>query len=40
MLERDDVELGYMLIDGNIGVDGKKVTLPLYLAAWLFRRDG
>ena len=40
MLERDDVERGYKQIDGNIGVDGKKVTLPLHLAAWLFRRDG
>ena len=40
MLERDDVELGYMLIDGSIGVDGKKVTLLLYLATWLFRWDG
>ncbi len=37
LLEREDVALGYKLIDGNIGRDGKKVTLPLYLAPFLFR---
>ena len=38
LLERDDVKLGYKLVDGNIGVDGKKVTLPLYMAMFLFQR--
>ena len=38
MLERPDVRLGYKLIDGNVGTAGKKVTLPLYLAPFLFRR--
>lgn len=38
MLERDDVKMGYKLISGNAGVDGKKVTLPLWLAPFLFRR--
>lgn len=35
MLERQDVNLGYKLIDGNVGRDGKKVTLPLYMAMFL-----
>lgn len=36
VLARDDVRLGYKLVDGNVGRDGKKVTLPLYMAAFLF----
>jgi predicted AAA+ superfamily ATPase len=39
-LVRDDVSVGYKLIDGNVGALGKKVTLPHYLAMFLFRRDG
>ena len=35
MLERDDIHTGYKLIDGNLGRDGKKVTLPLYMAMFL-----
>lgn len=35
MLERQDVNLGYKLIDGNVGRDGKKVTLPLYMAMFI-----
>ena len=38
-LERPDIEIGYKLIDGNLGQDGKKVTLPLYLAPFLFVRN-
>lgn len=38
MLERNDVPLGYKLIDGNVGRDGKKVTLPLWMAMFLFER--
>lgn len=38
LLDRNDVSLGIKFIDGNIGIDGKKVTLPLYLAAFL--REG
>lgn len=34
-LARDDVSLGYKLIDGNVGKVGKKVTLPLYMAMFL-----
>lgn len=36
LLARDDVKVGYKLIDGNVGQDGKKITLPLYLAPFLF----
>ncbi len=36
MLEREDIQLGYKLIDGNIGRAGKKVTMPLYMAPFLF----
>ena len=32
VLEREGVDVGYKLIDGNVGRHGKKVTLPLYLA--------
>ncbi len=32
LLDREDVRVGYKLIDGNVGRFGKKVTLPLYLA--------
>ena len=35
MLERDDVRRAYKLIDGNVGVVGKKITLPLYLGAFI-----
>ena len=38
VLARDDVKLGYKLADGNVGRSGKKVTLPLYLSMFLFRR--
>lgn len=38
MLEREDVSLGYKLVDGNLGRDGKKVTLPLWMAPFLFER--
>lgn len=37
VLGRDDVKIGYKLIDGNVGKEGKKVTLPLYLAMFLGR---
>ena len=36
VLEREDVRLGYKLVDGNVGRAGKKVTLPLYMAMFLF----
>ncbi len=38
LLERDDIARGYKLIDGNVGRDGKKVTLPHYLAPYLYRQ--
>ena len=34
-LERDDISRGYKLSAGNIGVSGKKITLPLYAGAFL-----
>ena len=36
LLEDDDVNIGYKFIDGNVGVNGKKVTLPLYMAMFPF----
>lgn len=38
LLEREDVAVGYKLVDGNVGKDGKKITLPLYMAMFLFGR--
>lgn len=35
MLERPDVPYGYKFVDGNIGVSGKKITLPHYMAMFL-----
>ena len=37
LLNRNDVRRGYKLIDGNVGQFGKKITLPLYLAMFLYR---
>ena len=37
LLERGDIAQGYKLVDGNVGRDGKKVTLPHYLAPYLYR---
>ena len=34
-LERPDVPYGYKFIDGNVGVTGKKITLPHYMAMFL-----
>lgn len=38
-LERSDVTTGYKLVDGNVGQAGKKVTLPHYLAMFLYRQN-
>jgi len=35
LLKKDDIQKGFKLADQNVGVDGKKVTLPLYMAPWL-----
>lgn len=35
LLEQDNVRYGYKLSAGNIGVTGKKITLPLYMAMFL-----
>ena len=35
LLKRDDILYGYKLTDGNVGVAGKKITLPLYMAPFI-----
>lgn len=35
MLKRDDVAVGYKFITGNVGVVGKKVTLPHYMSMFV-----
>ena len=35
MLERDEVDFGYKLANGNVGLNGKKITLPLYMAMFI-----
>lgn len=35
LLEQDDMKYGYKLSAGNIGISGKKITLPLYMALYL-----
>lgn len=36
-LGRDDIARGYKLTDGNVGMAGKKITLPHYLGMFLYR---
>lgn len=35
LLKREDIPYGYKLISGNVGVNGKKIVLPLYMAMFL-----
>ena len=35
MLARDDIHIGYKFINGNVGRQGKKVTLPHYMAMFV-----
>ena len=35
LLKRPEIECGYKLITGNVGVSGKKVVLPLYMGMFL-----
>lgn len=35
LLAKDDIIKGYKLANQNIGVAGKKITIPLYMAMWL-----
>lgn len=35
MLKRDDIPFGYKLISGNVGTNGKKIVMPLYMAMFL-----
>ena len=34
-LENRQVPYGYKFIDGNVGVSGKKITLPHYMAMFI-----
>lgn len=35
LLKKEDIRKGYKLASQNVGTDGKKITLPLYMAPWL-----
>lgn len=35
MLKRNDISYGYKLISGNVGVNDKKIVMPLYMAMFL-----
>ena len=35
LLKKEDISKGYKLANQNIGVSGKKITLPLYMAMWI-----
>lgn len=35
LLEKEDIPYGYKLISGNVGVNGKKIVLPLYMAMFI-----
>ena len=35
MLKRNDIPFGYKFISGNIGVNDKKIVMPLYMAMFL-----
>ena len=35
LLKKEDISCGIKLANQNVGIDGKKVTLPLYMAMWL-----
>ena len=35
LLERDDIEFGYKFTSGNVGVAGKKITLPHYMMMFI-----
>ena len=35
MLGKTDVPYGFKFVDGNVGVAGKKITLPHYMAMFI-----
>lgn len=35
LLKKDSIPFGYKLVDGNVGVADKKITLPLYMAMFI-----
>ncbi len=36
LLKRDEIPYGYKFTGGNIGMSGKKITLPLYMASFIY----
>ena len=35
LLKNEDIPYGYKFVNGNCGINGKKTTLPLYLAMYV-----
>ncbi len=35
LLKKDDIPYGYKLISGNVGVNDKKIVMPLYMAMFI-----
>lgn len=35
ILKKDDVKLGYKIIDGNLGIAEKKKTIPHYMTMFI-----
>ena len=35
LLKNEDIPYGYKFVNGNCGMNGKKITLPLYLAMYV-----
>lgn len=35
LLKKDTITRGYKLANQNVGISGKKITLPLYMAMWI-----
>lgn len=35
LLKREDIPYGYKLISGNMGVNDKKIVMPLYMAMFI-----
>ena len=39
LLKKEDLVKGYKLANQNVGVVGKKITLPLYMAIWIGKNE-
>ena len=35
LLKNENIPYGYKFVNGNCGINGKKITLPLYLAMYV-----